>query len=207
MKKLIVWGVIVSQLLLVSCMRNNWSNGNAVMLTEPVWVIGVKDEQVAYTKDYPEIVKSEHFEVVNAGYWIATMGSKTIARYEFTLTVTSPFPTKVYTRTILSNPKDLLNPIQYEHYLNPEEKSTRVFHGPLSGIVPDEKYKLTLEVFKDKERTVLLEQVTQEIVAGFDTENGCVSLTPELEDHLFGWMKESKDTRMQADRINLACGG
>lgn len=181
--------------------------GAAIMLKNPVWLTGVQEagegtKQAPYASGYPLPVKTAHFVVVNAGYWLANQSKPTQAIYEFALTVANPFEHRVYTRALLDNPAESASPIKYEHYLDPEERSTKVTHGPLSGIKQGSRYKLLFEVYSDEGRSILLERVEQEIIAPLDNTSGCVVLTPDI---MLAAFPSLSNAGVPINKVILAC--
>lgn len=178
-------GILV---LLSACVTGNHyvlpPNGGVLIIPgEPIWLSGVQTKDSLnpeLTAKYPLPKSTEHMEVVNAGYWISFQNAEMQATYEYTLNVSKSFQNKVYTRVILENPLDPAAPFQYEHYLLPVEEATRAIHGPVFGIQMGKSYNLTFEVYADTQRTVLLERVTQKVVASFDNSSGCVELESSL---------------------------
>jgi hypothetical protein len=181
--------------------------GAAILLKNPVWLTGIsnstdKIELAPYAKLFPASVRTEHFSVVNAGYWLANQSKPSQVFYEFALTIVKPFESRVFTRVMLENPAELDKPIKYEHYIDPSEKSTKATHGPLSRVKRGEKYSMTLEVFTDEARTVLLERVVQTLVAPLDNSDGCVDLQPEV---MLSAMSGISSSKAPIDKIILAC--
>lgn len=181
--------------------------GAAILLKNPLWLTGVSDgkgkpELAPYAKQFPIAVSSEHFKVVNAGYWIANQGKPSQAFYEFALTVIKPFDNRVFTRILIDDPAEREKAIKYEHYLDPAEKSTKATHGPLSNIKRGERYTIRFEVFADEARTVSLDKVVQELVAPLDNTNGCVGLQPEV---MLAALPGVASGKAPIDKIILAC--
>ncbi len=117
--------------------------GAAIILKSPVWLTGVsspedKMDLAPYAKQFPVAVNTEHLRVVNAGYWIANQDKPSQVFYEFAMTIAKPFAGRVFTRALLQNPAEPDQPIKYEHYLDPKEKSTKATHGPLANITRGE---------------------------------------------------------------------
>jgi len=157
----------------------------AIVLKEPVWLPGAKTESIPFSAEFPVPTKTDHFEVVNAGYWIANQQKLSQVFYEFTLKVAKPFAQRVYTRVLLSNPEDSATPIKYEQHMDPAAKSQKAIHGPLKNVKTGQKYTLVYEAYSDEARSVLLERVSQEIVAPFDSTSGCVELSDPVKNTLF----------------------
>lgn len=181
--------------------------GAAIILKNPVWLSGIQEvgegaKQAPNASELPLPVKTGHFVVVNAGYWLANQAKPTQAIYEFALTVAKPFERRVYTRTLLDNPADSATPIKYEHYLDPAERSTKVTHGPLTGIKRGSRYKLIFEFYSDEGRSFLLERVEQEIMASLDNTSGCVELAPEV---LIAAFPSLSSSSVPIEKIILAC--
>jgi hypothetical protein len=156
-----------------------------IMLKNPVWLSGIKvdaegSKLAAYAENFPAAVTTDHFVVVNAGFWLANQAKPTQAIYEFALTVKKHFQKRVYTRVLLDDPSDSTTPIKYEHYLDPAEGSTKATHGPLRDIKRGKRYTFTLEVYSDENRSQLLERVKQDIVSPLDNTSGCVELAPDV---------------------------
>lgn len=160
------------------------NGGGIVTPSKPVWVSGTLDEQYdssGYTLGFPKQILTSHLKVVNSGYWLNFQNGEMQAIYELTLSITDPFKDKVYTRATLENPSDSLSPFIYEHHLLPNEKTTKTIHGPVTGVKANQIYTLKYEVYKDQNRTIILETIVQKIQAGFDNNNGCIVLNPKLK--------------------------
>ena len=160
--------------------------GAALVIKDPVWLTAVslsddESKRSPYANEFPAAVQTEHLKVVNAGFWLAN-DKKLLTQvyYQFSMTVAKPFEGRVYTRVLMDNPADPAKPIQYEHHLDPKERSTEATHGPLASVKRGEKYTLRFEVFSDEARTKSLEQVVQAIIAPLDSTSGCVELRPEV---------------------------
>lgn len=181
--------------------------GAAIVLKSPVWLTGVSSSGqegalAPYAEDFPPPVQTEHLKVVNAGYWLANLKKPSQVVYEFTMTVTKPFDSRVYTRVLLEDPSARDSPIKYEHYLDPAERSTRVTHGPLSGVKRGEKYTFSFEVFSDEARTTSVERIVQSIVSPLDNSGGCVELRPEVMAVAFPSLTSGT---IPIEKIMLAC--
>lgn len=177
------------------------------MLKNPVWLTGMQQtgedaKHTPYAAGYPPPVKTEHFMVVNAGYWLANQGKPTQAIYQFSLTITRPFEQRVYTRAILDNPAESGTPVKYEHYIDPAERSTKVTHGPLSGVKQGARYKLLFEVYSDEGRSNLMEQVEQDIIAPLDNTSGCVELAPDV---MLATFPSLSTAGVPLEKVILAC--
>lgn len=181
--------------------------GAAIILKEPVYLTAISanplDASFApYSIEFPDAVKTEHLRVVNAGYWLVNQGKPSQIFYEFTLSILRPFEKRVFTRVRLDDPAEPTKSIQYEHYIDPAEKSTKATHGPLSMVKLGQKYSLRFELFSDKARTVLLEALQQEIVAPLDNTSGCIELQPPIMLAVFPALTSSKTP---LDKVMLAC--
>lgn len=147
-------------------------------------------------------MSTEHFKVVNAGYWIANQGKPSQVIYELALTVIKRFDKRVFTRILIDDPAERDKPIKYEHYLDPAEKSTKATHGPLSNVKRGEKYTVRFEVFADEARTVSLDRVVQEFVAPLDNTSGCVGLQPDV---MLAVLPGLASGKAPIDKIIFAC--
>ena len=175
--------------------------GAAIYLERPVWLSGISNDAiVSDAGQLPAPERTEHFVVVNAGYWLVNQDKPSQVVYEFALTVTKPFERRVFTRIRLDNPEDASSPITYEHYLDPAQKSTKVTHGPLKQVRANAQYTLMLEIFADESRSVLLERVAQKIVSPLDNASGCVQLHPSIMKALF-YVKKN----IPLEKLSLAC--
>jgi hypothetical protein len=177
----------------------------AIMLDHPVWLSGIKvdgrgSKLALYAENFPAAVTTDHFVVVNAGFWLANQAKMTQAVYEFALTVKKRFKTRVYLRVLLDDPSDKTTPIKYEAYLDPISGSSQTTHGPLKGIKRGERYTFVLEVYSDENRSQLLERVKQDIVAPLDNTSGCVALAPEVLLAVFPLLNP-----LELDRVTLVC--
>ena len=180
--------------------------GVTILLKEPVWLTGTAEPSAIYSTSYPQPVKTERFEIVNAGFWLANQTKPTQVIYEFTLRVIKPFEKRVYTRVLLSDPENAARPIKYEHYLDPQEKSTKATHGPLAMVSEGAKYSMTFEVFADENRTELIEKITQELTSPLDNTSGCVGISNELKSILFPGIKSLMTSKkIPIEKVNLAC--
>jgi hypothetical protein len=162
---------------------------DALVRNRPVWVSGTNSSNFPYSNTYPITQKSEHYKVVNAGYWVSGPGGVGNLGYEFTLSILTPFPKVVYTRATLENPNDSDKPIVYDGVLTGSERSTNVKYGPLFNVMLGKIYTLKLEVFSDPQRLELVEVINQKIEAGISERRGCIGLSSELEEYLFKTLK------------------
>jgi len=180
---------IIFVLLSSGCTSNNNygaapNGGFIVVPSKPLWVFGTQEEkhdETGYTTTFPKRQVSEHLKVVNSGYWLNFQNGTMEPIYEFTLSVLKPFSEKVYTRTTLENPLNQSAPFTYEHYLLPKEKSTKATHGPVYGVEANKTYILRYEVYKDENRTILVDKIEQRIQAFFDNTSGCIVLEEQLK--------------------------
>lgn len=175
--------------LLSACSSGAWNNigkNQVVMVlpTKPIWISGVNNKNLDYSADFPMPQHSEYVEVVNAGYWLFFVRNQAAIAYELTLNINNLSDKKMYTRAILENPQDASSPFVYEHYMLPEEKSTRVRHSPVIGVQVGKTYGLVFEFYADPERTVLLERIEQPITASFDNTVNCIESGTELKNFL-----------------------
>jgi hypothetical protein len=185
------------------------SGGAAIFLKEPIYLTGIsanpRDANLApYSIEFPDAARTEHLRVVNAGYWLVNQVKPTQIFYEFTLSISKPFDKRVFTRVRLDNPAEPTKPIQYEHYIDPTEKSTKATHGPLRMVKRGEKYTLRFELFADEARAVLLEELQQEIVAPLDNTSGCTELQQSVMLAAFPALTSSK-VKVPFDKVILAC--
>ncbi len=160
-------------------------SAGVIVLSSPLWITAVKRVDRPYSWSFPEPATSEHFTVVNAGYWLWSKENSTQVTYEFSLNVTNPFPERVFTRATLENPESAEKAIVYEHYLDPDNRTTKVTHGPLRSLKMNQEYTLTFEAFSEPSRTILLDRVTQQIVSLVDNADGCVDLAKEAKQEHF----------------------
>jgi|APDOM4702015248_1054824.scaffolds.fasta_scaffold192041_1 hypothetical protein len=179
--------------------------GVAVVFEKPFWLTGVANEVDAFSASFPIPATSEHFKVANAGYWIGRRDKPNEAFYFYQLNVTKRFESRVYTQMLLQDPEDAHKYIQYEHYLEPGEGSTRVTHGPLRNVKRGQQYSLVLEVFADEARLTLIERVEQTIVAPFDNRSGCVDLEEIVKRPLFATLSRAQTRGAPLDKMILAC--
>ncbi|WP_108124529.1 hypothetical protein [Saccharospirillum mangrovi] len=153
-----------------------------VSADRPLWLSGVQEENLDFTATFPAKESSEHFQVINAGMWLARTRAGTIEPsliYAFNLNVTKPFEQRVYTRAILENPATPNEPIQYQAPLDPEAGSSNITHGPVTGLVLGTEYHLVFEVYANEDYSQLLERIDQPIIAQADNSTGCIELSPE----------------------------
>jgi len=153
-----------------------------VSADKPLWLSGVREENLDFTADFPEKESSEHFQVINAGLWLARTQAGTLEptlTYAFDLNVTQPFEQRVYSRAILENPEAPGEPITYQAPLDPTANSSNITHGPVNGLVLGTEYHLVYEVYADEAYTELLERIDQTIIAQADNSSGCIELSPE----------------------------
>src|SRR5690606_19338742 len=137
--------------------------GAAVIVQKPIWLSGIADPvNESFTTEYPAAAGSTHMEVINAGVWLANAyGKRSQLIYELSINVKDLPDQRHYTRMILENPQDQTTPFTYEHYLDPEEKSTTGRHGPLHGVQLGGEYTLVFEIYADQERTQLIDHIRQ----------------------------------------------
>lgn len=171
--------------------------------SKPIWFPATETtdyKRVApFAENFPPLTKTEHFSVINAGYWLGRRDGKlNQVVYLFQVNVDKLYASRVYTRVSLENPSDPSKPIIYEHYLDPEEGNTRIAHGPLNNVKLGQQYVLSLDVFSDEARTIPIEKVVQVIESPLDNTSGCVVLPPKTM--VFYFPIAAKD-----EGITLAC--
>ncbi|HKM37722.1 MAG TPA: hypothetical protein VJY83_08820 [Thiopseudomonas sp.] len=149
---------------------------------KPLWLAGVQNENLAYTKEYPQAVETAHFKVVNAGFWMfIDKDLKSILAYEYTLSVTKAFTEPVYMKITLDNPADPSSPFIYESVFQPENKTSSVRHNPVTGVRLGAQYKLVLEVFSDADLQNQIEKVEQIMISPVDNSTGAIVLSEEYK--------------------------
>lgn len=152
-----------------------------IISSKPIWFPGTETtnyQKVApFTEGFPARVATEHFSVINAGYWLANLNKKPNQLvYFFQLNVDKPYKSRVFTRVTLENPIDQNKPFIYEHYLDPNEKSTQATHATLQNVRLGQKYELSYEIFSDSARTDLIEKIIQIVEAPLDNTSGCIDI-------------------------------
>lgn len=181
--------------------------GAVIVPDQPIWLTGIPEEGSVLediASGFPERQSAEYFEIVNAGYYLAMRDGDLQAVYFFQLNIKTPFDKRVYTRVTLENPSDAENPIVYEHYLSPEERSTRAAHSPLTNVEANRIYELMFEVYRDPERNELIERITQPIQASFDNTGDCIEPSPEARPLLFGNIT-IEDVEIPIDKLSWPC--
>lgn len=167
--------LIATLLALTSCM----SIPASIKTFQPLWVTGIKRDNEVYSEKFPKEVTTAHYKVVNAGYWVRTRNTPDIEVVnEFTLSIKEKFSGLVYTKAVIENPDNISEPIIYEGSLDPDSgsRSTNIFYGPIKNISVGDTYTLRLQVFSDKERSNLIEEVIQKIVSAVSEKDGCISV-------------------------------
>jgi hypothetical protein len=182
-----------------------WS---VIIVKEPVWLTGISETHegklvAPYSADFPPPATRDHFATVHAGCWLANQGRPTMVIYQFRIGVTQSFDKRIYTRSIIDNPADMANPIKYEHYLDPKEKTATTTHIDLANVQRGKRYKYVFEAYEDENRTVLLDRMTQEIVAPLDNVSGCVQLEPGILLAVFPGA--DKGSPAPIEKLMLAC--
>ena len=152
--------------------------GGAVVIPEqPIWLTGVEDDASVLAEistEFPTRQSTDHLEVINAGFYLNMQYGELQAIYSYELNLKKPFPKKVFSRMILEDPLNPNEPIVYEHFLAPEEKSTKVTHGPVRGVEANGTYTLTFEVYSDRRRKKLVDRIVQKVIASFDNSGPCI---------------------------------
>ncbi len=181
--------------------------GVAVAPDKPIWLSGIQSpDNTGFKKSYPAPQASEFMSVVNAGIWLANSdGEASQLRYEFTVDVRNLPIDIAYTRATLENPEAPDAPIVYEHYITRHEKSSRVTHGPLHGVVSGREYRVTMELFHDRERTRLMDRVEQRLLSGAGNAGGCVTLDDEYKAAIFGNLPSPRGESIALDKVAVYC--
>jgi len=92
-----------------------------------------------------------------------------MAGYKVFIDVVTPPEKRIYTRAILQNPQDPKAPFVYEHYLDPEIRSTTLTHGPVQGLRIYQDYTVEFIAYSDETRTKEIDHLTQKIRSYVDT--------------------------------------
>ena len=183
------------------------NGGAALLLKEPVWISGIQIDNIEYFSDLPKAEENGELKVVNAGYCLVNSNGRiSNLVYTLQLNVKKPFSeNKVYTRAILTNPEDINNPIVYEHYLNSNERSTKVTHSPVLKAQMGKTYHMIFEVYDDVNRTNLMSRIDQPIISLVDNENGCVKLKKEFMEAKFKNTLDPQGRVIPTDKLIIAC--
>lgn len=213
MMKKLMWVLIVVILgLLSSCLNQNAryvmppNGGASVMAKKPVWLSGIRVQDLEYTYGYPDPVENDYARVVNAGFYLANInGQISQLIMSLDLTIKKVFSDRVYTKAILQNPSNPAKPFIYEHYLDTNNKSTRVRHSPVFNVKMGDTYHLAVEFYGDEARTRLLSRIDQVIKSPVDNTSGCVTLDQGLKKMLYGDARDPLGKPIPLDKIIIAC--
>lgn len=183
------------------------NGGHLITIREPIWFSGIKDPvNESFSTEYPDAVESEYISVVNSGYWLANAyGKRSQLIYEFTVNFKNLTREKYYTRMILENPLDKNAPFIYEHYINSEEQSTKGTHGPLEGVRLGTQYQMTIELYEDKERSILVDRVSQLLLSSVGNQSGCVEITDEYKSHYFSNVATLTGNNYSPEKLVIYC--
>lgn len=149
---------------------------------KPLLFAGVQNENLVYTNEYPAAVRTAHFKVVNAGFWMFTgKDLKPVLAYDYTLSVTKPFAETVYLKMTLENPADPDSPFIYDSVFQPENKHTSVRHNPVTNVRLGAQYTVRLDVFSDADLQNRIEKVEQTFISPVDNSAGTLVLSEEYK--------------------------
>lgn len=205
--------VLVLSLILAACstMESIKYQGTQVSTEKPLWLSGVREDNREFTAEFPEREKSEHFEVINAGYWLTRSNPGQLDLflvYAFDLNVIKHFDQEVYSRAILHNPASPDEPIEYSSPLSTASGSSNITHGPVEGAVFGAEYHLIYEVYADPEYTQLLERIDQPIISPADNSRGCIDIHPGYKEAYFSRvpnMRSGDELYIPSQYIELYC--
>jgi len=182
-----------------------------VSADKPQWLSGVREENLDFTAEFPKKESSEHFQVINAGLWLARTQAGTLEptlTYAFDLSVTEPFDQRVYSRAILENPEVPGEPITYQAALDITTNSSNITHGPVNGLVMGAEYHLVYEVYADEAYSQLLERIDQTILAQADNSSGCIELSPDYLQRYYSRIPDTSNARrdfVPIEHVKIYC--
>ncbi|QOG12454.1 hypothetical protein [Arcobacter sp. FWKO B] len=182
------------------------NGGAAVRFDKPIWLSGIQDDELGYTQNFPVSVENDFMKIIQGGYWLAnTNGKNSQLVYSFQINIKQPFSkNRVWTKTILENPSDKMNPIEYTHYLDEQDKNTQVTHAVVNNVKLHEKYHFTIEVYEDEQRTKLISSLKQIFISPVDNTTGCIQLDKNLKKALLGYMVDGKKV-LSLDHLIVWC--
>ncbi len=182
------------------------NGGASVIISKPIWISGIKTNE-KYTFDFPSGVETEKLKITNAGLWLAnTNGKLSQLIYSVDISIKKPFSkSRVYTKSILSNPSNKNKPIIYNHYLDLKDKNTKITHATLDNVKMYGEYKIILEVYEDKEKKVLISRLEQNIVSAVDNIGGCIKLDQKLKERLYGHLVKGDKNIKSLDHLVIHC--
>lgn len=182
--------------------------GAAIDLGTQTWAFsGIRVKGMDYFKvNYPKAKKSKNFEIVNAGFILANAYNKrSQIMYNFDLNVKNLPKGKTYTRATLEDPNNPSKPIVYEHYLNQNNHTTHVGHGPLKNVVLNKIYHFKFELFADEARTKLIDKIEQDLVSPLDNTSGCVTIVDDYKKVYVKNIVDPNGKSIPMDKIIIAC--
>lgn len=207
--KVILW---MSLLLLAGCASKHGvvippNGGAAITVKKPVWISGIHVNELKYSASLPEPEENQFLKVVNAGYWLANTNVKISQLvYTFDLTNKKVFPQdKVYTSSSFTNPEDKTKPIVYTGTLDNTMGSTHITHATVNNVQMNEEYILKFNVYSDPERTQLITSIHQKIVSPVDNTNGCIKLSHQYMQEVFGYMRDPQGKPIPVEKLMINC--
>jgi hypothetical protein len=183
------------------------NGGASIMIDKPMWISGIKEKDLAYSKHFPEAEENEYLKVVNAGYWLAnTNGKISQLVYSFELNNKKIFSSpKVYTLSSFTNPINKNSPIVYYGDLDNIIGSTKITHATVDNVKLNTEYHMVFEVYSDSKRTNLITRLNQKIISPVDNSTGCIKLSTEYKNEKLSSIPSPQGGLIPTNKLIIAC--
>ncbi len=183
------------------------NGGASIFVNEPMWISGVKVKELVYSKYFPKAEENNYLKVINAGYWLMnTNGKISQLVYSFELNNKKVFlHSKVYTRSLFSNPIDKERPIIYEGFLDNSVGSIKITHSVVENVKFNIEYNMSFEVYSDSNRTNLITKINQKIISAADNTSGCIVLTDKYKEEKLNFIPNASGKITPIDKLIIAC--
>ncbi len=212
MKIIIISGGVILLLLVMACNTGVYTAGSGeytTILSEPIWLSGIAVEGKEYNVEYPKANENQFIKIASGGFWLTNNpqnNSTPQLVYSFDLNFKKKFDKRVYTKAILTNPKNPSQPFVYEHYLDTKDSSTSIHHSPVSGVELGAEYELVFEIYHDIQQSNLITRIVQKIRSPVDNTGQCIFLNDEYKEEIYGKLRDPFGRKVPIDKIVFICG-
>jgi hypothetical protein len=183
------------------------NGGAGITVDKPVWISGIQEVSLKYSKSFPKSQENKFLKVVNAGYWLANTNGK-ISQLVYMLELNNKksfSQSKVYVRSYFTNPEDKSNPFTYDGTLDNFVGSTKITHATVNNVELHKEYSMVFEVYSDSNRTNLITKINQKIISPVDNSNGCVKFSDDYMGEIFGNVLDSKGKPIPINKLIINC--
>ncbi len=177
------------------------------MVRKPIWISGIQENSLPYSKNFPKRQENKFLKVINAGYWLAnTNGKISQLVYIFELNNKKIFSqSKVYTRSSFTNPANINKPFVYTGTLSNTVGSTKIAHSTVRNVKLNAQYEMIFEVYSDSNRTKLITEIKQKIISPVDNTSGCVKFSNEYMHEIFGNILDPNGRLIPVEKLIIDC--